>query len=123
MAAKESIQSGAGQVVVLVVVAALLAIAYVALDFFTAGEKNIAITESRGMQMIQALSKHRLDAGSYPDSLDKLVPKYISAQLKCPGGETFAYNLAGGEFTLVCPNVVFKMKPYSYGSKTRAWQG
>lgn len=121
--ATKQIQAGAGQVAVLVVVAALLAVAYVALDFFTAGEKNIAITESRGMQLIQALSKHKLDSGSYPDSLGKLVPKYVSVQPKCPGGEAFGYALAGGEFTLVCPNVVFKMKPYGYGSKSRAWQG
>ena len=121
--ATRRIQAGAGQVVVLVVIAALLAIGYVALDFFTAGEKNVAITESRGMQLIQALSKHKRDSGAYPDTIDKLVPKYISAQPKCPGGEPFAYSMAGGEFGLVCPNVVFKMKPYSYGSKSRVWQG
>lgn len=116
-------QAGAGQVIALVVIAALLGAAYVALDFYTAGEKNVAITESRGTQIIQALSRHKLDTGSYPDSLDKVVPKYLSAQPKCPGGDAFGYVLAAGEFTLVCPNVVFKMKPYGYGSKTRAWQG
>ncbi len=117
------LQSGAGQVVALVVVAVLLAIGYVALDFYTTGEKNVAITESRGTLIIQALAKHRLESGSYPDSLDKVTPKYLSVQPKCPGGESFAYTLAGGEYTLVCPNVVFKMKPYGYGSKTRTWQG
>lgn len=122
MATKDS-QEGAGQIVVLVVVAVLLAAAYVALDFFTAGEKNVAITESRGMQIIQALSKHKLEAGNYPDSLDKLVPKFMAAQPRCPGGEAFAYSFAGGEYTLVCPNVIYKMKPYNYTSKTRIWQG
>ena len=122
MAMKQG-QDGAGQVVVLVVVAVLLAAAYVALDFFTAGEKNVAITESRGMQIIQALSKHKLESGNYPDSLDKLVPKFMPAQPRCPGGEAFGYSYAGGEYTLVCPNVIYKMKPYGYTSKTRIWQG
>ena len=116
-------QGGAGQVAVLVVVAVLLAAAYIALDYFTAGEKNVAITESRGMQLVQALSRHKLETGNYPDSLDKLVPKFMSAQPKCPGGEAFGYSLAGGEYTMVCQNVIYKMKPYTYSSKTRIWQG
>ena len=116
-------QAGAGQVVALVVIAVLLAAAYVALDFYTAGEKNIVITETRGMQVVQALSKHKLEAKNYPDSLDKLVPKFISALPKCPGGEGFGYSQSNGEYTLVCPNVIFKTKPYSYNSKTRGWQG
>ncbi|MBI2318305.1 MAG: hypothetical protein HYU75_15225 [Betaproteobacteria bacterium] len=123
MRAKRGGQSGVGQVAVLVVIAVILAVAYVALDFYTAGEKNVAITESRGTQLIQALSKYKLESGSYPEALDKVVPKFLSVQPKCPGGEPFAYSQAGGEYTLVCPNVVFKMKPYGYSSKTRGWQG
>jgi type II secretory pathway pseudopilin PulG len=116
-------QAGAGQVIVLVVIAALLAAAYVALDFYTAGEKNVVITESRGTQIVGALSKYKLENGNYPDSLDKLVPKFLSARPRCPGGEAFGYNQSAGEFSLICPNVIFKMKPYGYTSKTHSWQG
>jgi hypothetical protein len=116
-------EAGSGQVAVLVVIAVLLAAAYVALDFFTAGEKNIAIAESRGTQLIQALSKFKLEAGKLPDALEKLAPKYLSVVPKCPGGEAFAYSPTGGDFLLTCPNVIYKMKPYGYNSKSRLWQG
>lgn len=116
-------EAGAGQVVVLVVIAVLLAAAYVALDFFTAGEKNIAILESRGTQIIQAMSKYRLESGKYPDSLDKLAPKFLSVVPKCPGGEAMAYSPSGADYLITCPNVIYKMKPYGYNSKTRQWQG
>src|SRR4051812_13020272 len=116
-------KSSTGQVVTLVVIAVVLAIGYVALDFYSDGEKNKAITESRGTQVVQALSKHRLETKTYPDSLDKLVPKFAQALPKCPGGEAFAYTMTGTEYTLTCPNVVFKTKPYSFDSKSRTWQG
>src|SRR6185503_2018140 len=85
--AQQQAKSNTGQVVTLVVIAVILAAGYIALDFYSAGEKNKAITESRGTQIVQALSKHRLEAKAYPDSLDKLVPKFAQALPKCPGGE------------------------------------
>jgi len=116
-------QSGAGQVIGLIVVAVVLAVSYVALDFYGEGEKYATMTESRGMQIIQGLSKHKLDAGSYPDALAKLTPKYIAAVPACPAGEPFAYALAGAEYTLTCQKVAFKSKPYTYDSRSKAWRG
>ena len=112
-----------GMIVTLVVVAVLLAVAYVALDFYSEGEKNKLIAESRGTQLSQALSRHKLEAKAYPDSLDKLVPKYAQALPKCPGGESFAYQVSGEDYALTCPNIAWKSKPYSYSSKTRNWEG
>ena len=112
-----------GMIVTLVVVAVLLAVAYVALDFYSEGEKNKSFTESRGTQLSQALSRYKLEANAYPDSLDKLVPKYAQALPKCPGGEAFAYQVSGEDYMLSCPNIAWKSKPYSYSSKTRIWEG
>jgi hypothetical protein len=114
-------KTNVGQIVTLVIIAVILGAGYVALDFYTEGEKNKTITESRGTQISQALSKHKLEAKAYPDSLDKLVPKFAPAVPKCPGGDAFAYQAAGEDYSLGCQNVGFKMKPYSYSSKTRVW--
>ncbi len=115
--------AGKGQVIGLVVVAVVLALGYVALSFYSDGEKNKAITETRGTQLVQALTRAKLEANAYPDSLDKLVPKYTQVLPKCPGGEAFAYQASGGDYTLTCPNIAWKSKPYSFSSKTRAWEG
>ena len=121
--AQDKNSGGAGQIIALVVIAVILGIGYVALDFYSDGEKNKAIAESRGTQVVQALSRHRMEANAYPDALDKLVPKFADALPKCPGGDAFAFKLAGNDYTLTCQNIVFKTKPYSYDSRTRGWQG
>ena len=123
MVTMQAAQQGKGQVIILVVITVLLAVGYVALDRYTEGEKNVLITETRGLNMVQALSKFKADAGNYPDTLDKLVPKFVPAVSKCPGGEPMAYALTGVEYTLTCQKVVFASKPYSYDSKTKAWGG
>src|SRR4051812_14554687 len=110
-------KAGTGQIIGLIVVAVVLGAAYIALDFYSDGEKNKSITESRGMQLVQALSKRRLEANAYPDSLDKLMPKQLESLPKCPGGEAFAYQTAGGDYSLTCANVAWKSKPYTYNSK------
>jgi len=112
-----------GMIATLVVVAVLLAVAYVALDFYSEGEKNKTIAESRGTQLSQALSRHKLEANAYPDALDKLAPKYVQSLPKCPGGEPFGYQVSGEDYSLTCPNIAWKSKPYSYSSKTRIWEG
>ena len=112
-----------GQVIGLVVIAVVLAAGYVALDVYGDGEKNKSITESRGTRLAQALSRHRMEANAYPDTLDKLVPKYLQALLKCPGGEAFTYQVSGDDYTLTCPNVAWKSRPHSFNSKTRVWEG
>ena len=115
--------AGKGQMIGLVVIAVVLALGYLALTFYSDGEKNKAITETRGTQVVQALSRHKMDANAYPDSLDKLVPKYAQVLPKCPGGEAFSYQISGGDYTLACPNIAWKSKPYSFNSKTRTWEG
>ena len=116
-------QVGAAQMIVLIVVAVLLGVGYVALDMYGEGEKYMTMTESRGTQILQGLSKYKLQAGAYPDALDKLAPKFIAAVPRCPAGEAFAYALSGAEFTLGCQKVAFKSRPYSYDSRSKAWRG
>ena len=116
-------QAGAAQMIVLIVVAVLLGVGYVALDMYGEGEKYMTMTESRGTQIMQGLSKYKQQAGAYPDALDKLAPKFIAAVPKCPAGEAFAYALSGAEFTLGCQKVAFKSRPYSYDSRSKAWRG
>ena len=114
-------KTSAGQVITLVVIAVILGIAYVALEFYTEGEKYRTMAESRGTQISQALSKHRLETKAYPASLDALAPKYIQTMPKCPGGEAFAYQASGDDYTLRCDKVAWKSKPYTYNSKARTW--
>jgi len=116
-------QAGDTQLIVLILVAVLLATGYGGLDMYGEGEKYMTMTESRGMQIIQGLSKHKLEAGGYPDTIDKLTPKFIAAVPKCPAGEPFTYALSGTEFTLSCEKVAFKTRPYSYDSRTKTWRG
>ena len=121
--ATEKNDGGAGQVIALVVVAVILGIGYVALDYYSDGEKNKAIAESRGMQVVQALSRHKVETNAYPASLAALVPKFVDSLPKCPGGDAIDFKLTGSDYTLSCQNIVFKTKPYSYDSRSRAWQG
>lgn len=116
-------KTSTGQVVGLVVIAVLLAIGYVALDFYSAGEKNATTVESRGLRIIQGLTRYKLESGAYPDALAKLQPKFLEAVPVCPNGSAFAYQLAGAEFTLRCDAVIFRTKPYGYESKSKAWSG
>ena len=77
--------------------------------------------ETRGMQMVSALTKYKIETGSYPDRLDKLVPKFASAIGTCPAGGAMEYRLTGSDYVLSCRKVVFKVQPYSYSSRTRSW--
>jgi len=116
-------QAGDTQLIVLILVAVLLAAGYGGLDMYGEGEKYMTMTETRGTQILQGLSKYKLQAGAYPDALDKLAPKFIAALPKCPAGEPFAYALSGTEYTLGCQNVGFKTSPYGYDSRSKAWSG
>src|SRR4029077_19591381 len=101
-------QTGVNQIVLLVVLAVALAAAYVAIDLYTGGEKDMLTVETRGVQMVSALSAYKRESGAYPEVLDKLVPKYVLAVGKCPGGAPIGYLASGGEYVLSCPKVVFK---------------
>lgn len=116
-------QGGKSQVVVLVLIAVALGAAYVAIDLYGGGEKDMVMVETRGTQMVSAVSAFKRDQGAYPESLDKLVPKYALAVAKCPGGAPMGYVLAAGEYTLSCTHVVFKYLPYNYDSRSKRWGG
>lgn len=116
-------QAGAGQIVLLLVIAVALAAAYVAIELYTGGEKDMLTVETRGGQIVSALSAYRRDSGAYPEALDKLAPKYVPAVSKCPGGAPMGYLASGGEYVLSCANVVFKSMPYSYDSRSKRWRG
>jgi hypothetical protein len=123
MANKDSARGRKGQVATLVAIAVLLGLAYAALEFYSRGERNKSVAESRGTQLVQALSRFKLQAGKYPDKLEVLVPKQIGALPACPNGDPFNYAAAAGEYTLTCPNVGFNTSPYTYDSRLRTWQG
>jgi hypothetical protein len=116
-------QRGASQVIMLVLIAIALAAAYIAIDLYSGGEKDMAMVETRGTQMASALSAFKRDQGSFPDTLDKLVPKYVFAVAKCPGGGPMEYVSAAGEYILSCTHVVFKYLPYNYDSRSKRWNG
>jgi hypothetical protein len=116
-------ETGLSQIVLLVVIAVALAAAYVAIDLYTGGEKDMLTVESRGVGMISALSAYKRESGAYPEALDKLVPKYVPAVSKCPGGVPMGYLVSSGEYVISCPNVVFKSMPYSYDSRSKRWRG
>jgi hypothetical protein len=116
-------QTGGSQIVLLVVIAVALAAAYVAIDLYTGGEKDMLTVETRGVNMVSALSAYKRESGAYPDALDKLVPKYVLAVGKCPGGAPMGYLVSGGEYMLSCQKVVFKSMPYNYDSRSKRWAG
>ena len=116
-------QRGMSQVILLILIAVALGAAYVAIDLYSGGEKDMVMVETRGVQMASALSAFKRDQGSYPDALDKLVPKYALAVAKCPGGAPMGYVLSTGEYMLSCTHVVFKYRPYTYDSRSKRWTG
>ena len=116
-------QAGLSQIVLLVVVAVALAAAYVAIDLYTGGEKDMLTVETRGVGTVSALSAYKRERGAYPETLDKLVPQYVLAVSKCPDGTPMGYVVSGGEYVISCQNVVFKSMPYSYDSRSKRWRG
>jgi hypothetical protein len=120
---KANSQRGVSQIVMLVSIAVVLAVAYLALDLYGGGQKEMAMTEARGMQAVVALSAYKRDQGSYPDELAKLVPKYAPAAPKCPSGAPMEYRASAGEYALSCLHVVFRYLPYNYDSRSKSWGG
>ncbi len=112
-----------GRAIPLVAIAIVLAIGNFALGAYNEGERNKSIAESRGVEVIRALSRHKLATGSYPSSLPELVPSYVPALPRCPGGEDFLYRTAAGYYTLACPDIGWKSRPYRFSSRSRQWEG
>jgi hypothetical protein len=115
--------AGSARVISMVVLVVILVCGYIALDFYTGGQQNASVVEGRSGAIIGALSGYKRDTGGPPDTLEKLVPKYLPALVKCPNGQPYGYKPAGTEYTLTCQEVLFKSKPYQYDSKSRAWGG
>ena len=115
--------AGSARVVSMIVLVVILAIGYVALDFYTGGQQNASMVEGRGGAIVEALARHKREAGGLPDALEKLVPKYMPAMAKCPNGQPYAYKPSGNDYTLTCQDVLLKSKPYQYDSKSKAWSG
>ena len=69
MAVAKAHKQSKGQIVVLIVIAVLLAIGYVILDRYSEGQKDMLAVETRGLYMIQGLSKYRAETGALPDTL------------------------------------------------------
>jgi hypothetical protein len=112
---------GFGQLVFLVIIALVLAAGVLALDRYNAGSRDMLTVETRGMQVVSALTKYKLENGSYPEELGKLVPKFATAVASCPNGGAIGYRVSGSDYVLSCDKVVFKMQPYRYDSRTRSW--
>jgi hypothetical protein len=113
--------TGSAQLIVLIVIAVVLAAGIVLLDRYNAGSRDMLTVETRGMHMISALTKYKIETGGYPDSLDKLVPQFAPAVSACPNGGSMEYRLSGTDFVLTCQSVVFKRAPYHYDSRTKSW--
>lgn len=80
--------------------------------------------KNAAVPVIAALDKYRSVKGGYPDSLDKLVPEYISEAPGCKPGAPqprMRYWLAkdSGEYWLLCPRFVYSRQ--SYSSETKRW--
>jgi len=118
---RRGFQRGVSQVITLAVMAVVLVLAYVALELYSSGQKDMLTVESRGLHMITALGSYKRENGRYPDTLNKLVPKFAWAVSRCPNGEPIDYRLSANEYVLSCRNVVFKYRAYSYDSRTRTW--
>ncbi|MBE0619178.1 MAG: hypothetical protein IH605_01155 [Burkholderiales bacterium] len=114
---------GSARVVSMMVLVAILACAYVALDFYVGGQRDASMVEGRGGAILGALSAYKRETGSLPDTLERLVPKYLPLLAKCPNGQPYTYKTTGAEYTLGCQDVLFKSQPYHYDSKSRAWAG
>jgi hypothetical protein len=116
-------QAGAGQLIALVAIALVLAAGILVLDRYNAGSRDMLTVETRGMHMVSALTRYKIETGSYPDSLDKLVPNFAATVGACPSGGTMEYRLTGNDYVLACEKVLFKLQPYRYDSRTRSWDG
>ena len=115
--------AGLSQIVLLALIAVALAAAYVAIYYYTGGEKDMLTVETRGLRIISALSAYKRASGTYPETLDRLVPQYVLEVSKCPSGAPMGYLASGDGYVLSCPNVVFKSMPYSYDSRSKRWHG
>jgi hypothetical protein len=78
----------------------------------------------RAVIVIKALDSYRLQFGSYPDSLHRLVPRFLSQNdLATPFGhsDSFEYRLEQADFVLTFDYVGPGMNTCDYSSRTTRW--
>ncbi|MFH1550935.1 MAG: hypothetical protein ABIH04_10300 [Planctomycetota bacterium] len=52
-----------------------------------------------------ALEKYRAEHNAFPESLDELVPEYLTEKATCPHtGRSYGYERKGDDYLLECPN-------------------
>jgi type II secretory pathway pseudopilin PulG len=112
--------AGGSQLVVLVVIAVVLGAGMFVLDRSNAGAKESLNVETRGVRLMSALTRYKLEHGTYPSKLEDLVPQHVSSVASCPDGTPMQYRTADGEYLLACP-VGVRRQPYSYSSRSRSW--
>lgn len=87
---------------------ACLAALFLVRDFFPDNEGN----HDKGKQVVEALKKYKNDHGSYPATLEDLVPDYLPALPRLDGKAKWFYRFRdGGEISL------------AYGGGPSTWSG
>ena len=81
------------------------------------------LLELRLQPVIAALKTYRDSNGSYPDSLDELVPDYLESVPSCPDRRDISFTRKEADtaqFSLTC--VTFGFNKHDYDSATGAWK-
>lgn len=81
------------------------------------------LLELRLQPVIAALKTYRESNGSYPDSLDELVPDYLESVPSCPNRKVVSFTREEADtaqFSLTC--VTFGFNKHTYDSATGAWK-
>ncbi|MFN8413657.1 MAG: hypothetical protein U0Z26_14830 [Anaerolineales bacterium] len=71
--------------------------------------------------IITALAKYQADTASYPETLDELVPAYLTTLPTEVNGESINYSKTGGEYSLSFHYVGPGMNTCTYTPKNK-WQ-
>ena len=81
------------------------------------------LLELRLQPVIAALKTYRENNGSYPGSLDDLVPDYLQSVPSCPNRRIILFTrkeVGTAQFELTC--VTFGFNKHSYDSATGVWK-
>lgn len=88
-------------------------------------DRKVAESQKRGDQIVLALKAYKQDSGLFPESLDKLKPKYVDAiQPPTAGNRRWIYDRmdGGGNFQLSFETRWGDDGPIcSYGSSSSVW--
>jgi hypothetical protein len=81
------------------------------------------LLELRLQPVITALKTYRESNGSYPDSLNKLIPDYLQSVPSCPNHRIAFFTREEADtaqFSLTC--VTFGFNKHTYDSAARTWK-